>query len=296
MSKPIRIASRSSKLALWQANTVGKLLKHDYEIIEVSTSGDERKDTPIFELGGIGVFAKEIQNAVLDGQADIAVHSAKDLMSITPDGLTLSSVPPRGDVRDSLLGSKLEDLPYGAIIGTGAGRRRAQLAMIRPDLQFEELRGNIETRISKAGNFDAIVLANAALSRLGLESNVSEVLSIDVMLPQVGQGALAIEVRQDDAFALELTKKISDRDSYRCVMAERSFLRTLGGGCSIPCAAYAVPIDAKTIWLRSMLSEIQGRKSIFVEAHGDDEEQLGIDVARELLDDRGGSELMELVG
>lgn len=295
MTKPIRIASRKSKLALWQANKVGQLLNHEYEIIEVSTSGDEKQDTPIFELGGIGVFAKEIQNAVLDNIADIAVHSAKDLMAITPQGLTLSSIPIRGSVRDVLVGSRLEDLAHGATVGTGAQRRRAQLAILRPDLKFGELRGNIQTRLEKAPNFDAIVLAKTALDRLGLESNISEVLNIDVMLPQVGQGALAIEVRQDDEYAINLTKQISDHDSYRCVMAERSFLRTLGGGCSIPCAAYCVPIDAKTLWLRAMLADPKGTKSIFVEAHGDDSEKLGIDVARELLDVRGGNELMEMV-
>jgi hydroxymethylbilane synthase len=216
-------------------------------------------------------------------------------MTITPQGLILSSIPIRGDVRDAIVGSKLEDLKQGAVVGTGAQRRRAQLSMLRPDLQFEELRGNIETRLSKASNYDAIILANAALSRLGLEEKVSEVLSIETMLPQVGQGALAIEVREGDEYTFNLTKSISDHDSYRCVMAERSFLRTLGGGCSIPCAAYCVPVDAKTLWLRALLSDRDGTKSIFVEAHGEDFEKLGIDVARELLDMHGGNELMELV-
>jgi hydroxymethylbilane synthase len=295
MVKPIRIASRKSKLALWQANTVGKMLATEYEIIEICTTGDKRKDTPIFELGGVGVFAKEIQNAVLDGEADIAVHSAKDLMAITPQGLTLSSIPIRGDVRDILIGCNLNDLPYAAVIGTGAQRRRAQLAMLRPDLRFEELRGNIETRISKAKNFDAIVLANAAVQRLDIKIDLGEVLSIETMLPQVGQGALALEVRSDDQSAIDMTKAINNLDSYRCVQAERSFLRTLGGGCSIPCAAYCVILDSGDLWLRALLSEPKGLKSIFVEAKGIEPEQLGIDVARELLDERGGNELMEMV-
>ena len=173
------------------------MLNREYEIIEISTSGDDKKDTPIFELGGVGVFAKEIQNAVLNNSADIAVHSAKDLMTLTPSGLKLSSIPLRGDVRDILIGSTFNDLPYGAKIGTGAQRRRAQLSILRPDLQFGELRGNIEKRISKAKDFDAIVLANVALQRLSIEPGISEIFDIDVMLPQVGQGALAIEVRQD---------------------------------------------------------------------------------------------------
>lgn len=296
MAKPIRIASRSSKLALWQANTVGAMLKHEYEIVKVSTSGDERKDVPIVELGGIGAFAKEVQNALLNDVADIAVHSAKDLTSITPDGLELAAIPLRGDVRDVLIGSTLQELAYGARVGTGAGRRRAQLAMLRPDLRFEELRGNIETRISKAENFDAIVLANAALNRLELDSNAAQILDVDVMLPQVGQGALAVEVRANDDYTKQLVSGINDIDSFRCVSAERAFLRTLGGGCSIPVGAYCVPVDSKTLWLRAMLSEPKGRKSIFVEANGDDPEALGIAVARELLDERGGEELMEMVG
>ncbi len=295
MTDPIRIASRSSKLALWQANTVGKMLNHEYEIVQVSTSGDERKDVPIVELGGIGAFAKEVQNAVLNDVADLAVHSAKDLTSVTPDGLEIVAIPLRGDVRDVLIGSTLQDLSYGARVGTGAGRRRAQLAMLRPDLQFEELRGNIETRIAKAVDFDAIVLANAALNRLELDSNASEILDVDVMLPQVGQGALAIEVRTNDEETKQLVSKINDLDSFRCVNAERAFLRTLGGGCSIPCGAYCVVVDSKTLWLRAMLSEPLGRKSIFVEARGEDPEALGVAVARELLDDKGGAELMELV-
>lgn len=296
MTKPIRIASRSSKLALWQANTVGAMLKHEYEIVKVSTSGDERKDVPIVELGGIGAFAKEVQNALLNDVADIAVHSAKDLTSITPDCLELAAIPLRGDVRDVLIGSTLQELAYGARVGTGAGRRRAQLAMLRPDLRFEELRGNIETRISKAENFDAIVLANAALNRLELDSNAAQILDVDVMLPQVGQGALAVEVRANDDYTKQLVSGINDIDSFRCVSAERAFLRTLGGGCSIPVGAYCVPVDSKTLWLRAMLSEPKGRKSIFVEANGDDPEALGIAVARELLDERGGEELMEMVG
>lgn len=295
MTAPIRIASRSSKLALWQANTIGKMLNCEYEIVKISTSGDVRKDVPIVELGGIGAFAKEVQSAVLNNVADIAVHSAKDLTSITPEGLDLCAIPLRGDVRDVLIGSTLQDLAYGARVGTGAGRRRAQLAMIRPDLRFEELRGNIETRISKAENFDAIVLAYAALNRLELDDYATQILDVGIMLPQVGQGALAVEVREDDEITKQLVLAINDLDSYRCVMAERAFLRTLGGGCTIPCGAYGVSIDSKTLYLRAMLAEPTGRQSIFVEAQGEDPDALGVALARELLDEKGGDELMELV-
>ncbi len=292
---PIRIASRGSALALWQANTVGTMLGCEYEIIEVATTGDINANVSIAGLGAIGAFAKEVQVAVLEGKADIALHSAKDLPSDTPVGLDLVSVPLRGDVRDVLVGSTLEDLPYGAVVGTGAQRRRAQLAAHRPDLQFEELRGNIQTRLNKASNFDAIVVANAALQRLGLVSRSSDVLPLDIMLPQVAQGALAIETRSDDEQSKELARKINDHDAFRCVTAERSFLATLGGGCSIPCGAYAVTVDSQTLWLRTLLAEPRGRRVARVEKRGDDPIALGRETARELLDHHGGAEIMEMV-
>lgn len=295
MSKPLRIASRGSALALWQANTVGAMLGCEYEIVEVATTGDVHKDVSILELGGVGAFAKEIQLAVLAGEADIALHSAKDLTSETPDGLDLVSVPVRGDVRDVLIGSTLEDLPFGAVVGTGAQRRRAQLAALRPDLQFRDLRGNIGTRIEKAREFDAIVLAYVALQRLGRDSEATQILPIDLMLPQVAQGALAIEVRNDDEASAAIARSINDLDAYRCVMAERAYLEALGGGCSIPCAAYAVPVDAKTIWLRVLLSEPRGRQVIRVEKRGEDPVAIGHEAARELLEDCGGQELLEMV-
>ncbi len=291
----LRIASRSSALALWQANTVGTMLGCEYEIIEVATTGDTHKEMSISELGGVGAFAKEIQIAVLNGEADIAVHSAKDLPSQTPEGLELVCVPVRGDVRDVLIGSMLDDLPYGAVVGTGAQRRRAQLAAIRPDLQFKELRGNIDTRLDKASDFDAIVLSAAALQRLGREARITETLPLHVMLPQVGQGALAVETRSDDEAMKELLSAINNSDAYRCVIAERSFLETLGGGCSIPCGAFATPIDSKILWLRALLSEPRGRQIARVEQRGDDPVALGRDVAREILDNKGGAEIMEMV-
>jgi hydroxymethylbilane synthase len=295
MSRPLRIASRPSPLAMWQAHTVGKMLDREYEIIEVKTTGDVRRDVSIIELGGIGAFAKEIQVCVLEGGADIALHSGKDLPSQTPDGLDLVSIPLRGDVRDVLIGSTLENLPYGARVGTGAQRRRAQLAAIRPDLQFEELRGNIGTRLEKASRYDAIVLAHAALQRLNREEEVTEILSVDVMLPQVAQGALAIEVRVDDDESQEISQRINDPDAFRCVTAERAFLETLGGGCSVPCAAYATTLDADTIWLRALLADPRGREVLRVEQKGVDPRELGISVARELLDDKGGEHIMDMV-
>lgn len=292
---PVRIASRHSALALWQANTVGKLLGCEYEIVEVTTIGDEQKDVAIAELGGIGAFAKEVQVAVLAGQADIALHSAKDLPSETPQDLELVSVPLRGDVRDVLIGSTYENLPYGAVVGTGAGRRRAQLAAGRPDLQFKELRGNIDTRLDKARDFDAIVLSHAALQRLGRQDRVTEILPIHLMLPQVGQGALAIEVRKGDQKSKELAEKINDIDAFTCVTAERAFLAELGGGCSIPCGAYAIPIDSDTIWLRALLAEPRGRQVARAEIRGNDPVAIGKAAAREILDEKGGAEIMDMV-
>lgn len=292
---PIRIASRNSALALWQVHTVGKMLGCEYEIVEVTTTGDAHKEMTIAELGGIGAFAKEIQMAVLSGDADIALHSAKDLQSTSPEGLELVCVPLRGDVRDVLIGSTLENLPYGAVIGTGAQRRRAQLAAIRPDLQFEELRGNIDTRLEKSKDFDAIVLSNAALQRLGRDDRVTEILPVHVMLPQVAQGALAVETRSDDERTKEIVKRINDADAFRCVNAERAYLAELGGGCSIPCGAYAIPVDAKTLWLRCLLAEPRGRQIARVEIRGEDPLEIGRSAARELLDEKGGAEIMEMV-
>jgi hydroxymethylbilane synthase len=291
----IRIASRGSRLALWQANKIGELLGEEYEIVEVATTGDVHKDATIEELGGIGAFAKEVQIAVLENRADVAVHSAKDLPSLTPDGLTLAAVPLRGDVRDVIIGSTLEELPYGARVGTGAQRRRAQLWSRRPDLQFEELRGNIDTRLEKAQQFDAVVLAHVALQRLNKDDVVSEILPVHMMLPAVAQGALAVEARSDDDETIAKLAKINNVDAFRCVTAERAFLETLGGGCTIPCGAFATPVDADTIWLRTMLAEPRGRKVIRVEQKGSDPRGLGIAVAKELLEEKGGFEIMEML-
>lgn len=295
MSKPIRIASRHSALALWQANTIGKMLGCDYKVVEVTTTGDEKSEVSIMELGGIGAFAKEIQVAVLAGEADIAVHSAKDLPAITPKGLELVSVPLRGDVRDVLIGSSLEDLPSGAVIGTGAQRRRAQLSHLRPDLVFKDLRGNIQTRLNKANEYDAIVLANVALTRLGTSVDTFEILEVTTMLPQVAQGAIALEVRKDDELSKEVAARINDIDAFRCVSAERSFLETLGGGCSIPCAAYATLMDGE-IWLRAMLSDPKGVNIAKTDHKSQDPIELGKKVADDILNVHGGNEIMEMIG
>src|SRR4051794_28255411 len=197
MTAPIRVATRGSALARWQADRVVARLGVPAELVIVTTTGDRDRTSAIHAIGGNGVFVKEVQDAVRRGDADVAVHSAKDLPAVTPDDLTIAAVPERADARDALVGSTLADLPAAGTVGTGSVRRRAQLAAIRPDLRFAELRGNVPTRVERAGDFDAVVLAVAALTRLGLDDRVAEVLATELMLPMVGQGALAVECRAD---------------------------------------------------------------------------------------------------
>ena len=199
----LRAATRGSALARWQTDYVAALLSDAHpglrvEVVVVDTEGDRRLDVPISAFGGKGVFAKEVQAAVLDGRADLAVHSAKDLPAVTVDGLVLAAVPERGDARDALVGSTLADLPDGAVVATGSQRRRVQLAALRPDLRFAELRGNMQTRLAKAADHDAIVVAAVAFERLGLAEHLADVLAVDLMVPQVSQGALAFWRRNRD--------------------------------------------------------------------------------------------------
>jgi hydroxymethylbilane synthase len=244
----IRAATRGSPLALWQAAHVAGLLSArlpglEVEVVVVDTEGDRRQDEPISAFGGKGVFAKEVQRAVLDGRADFAVHSAKDLPSVPVPGLVLASVPERGEVRDALVGARLADLPSGATVATGSQRRRVQLAALRPDLVFTELRGNMATRLSKIPEGGAIVVAAVALQRLQLAHHLAEVLSPDEVVPQVGQGALAIECREDDEAVRGLVAFIEHGPSRRRVDAERAFLAELGGDCDLPAGAHATFVD-----------------------------------------------------
>ena len=245
MSRPLRLATRGSALAQWQARHVADLLRGAdpglaTELVVVETTGDVRTDVPLHAIGGQGVFVKEVQQAVLDGRADLAVHSAKDLPSgPPPEGLVLAAVPPRGDARDALVGATLADLAPGARVATGAVRRRAQLAVLRPDLVFDDLRGNIDTRLTKVPDGGAIVVALAALERLGRTDRVAEVLSVEQMVPQVGQGALAVECRRDDDRARDRLAKIESSLDRGFVDLERAFLAELGGGCDLPVGAHA---------------------------------------------------------
>lgn len=287
----LRIATRGSALALWQANHVADALRTagaagadgvlDVELVIVSTEGDRRTDVPLAEIGGKGVFVKEVQAAVLDGRADVAVHSAKDLPAVTPDGLVIGAIPERGDPRDVLVGGRLDDLAVGAVIATGSPRRRAQIAALRPDLAFAELRGNIDTRLAKAVEFGAIVMAKAALDRLGRTPEVVDAVDVERMVPQVGQAALAVECRADDAALISLLAGLDDPTTRRAVTAERAFLLRLGGDCDLPAGAHAVLADDGTIRLTGILAPDRtvGARLARVEMVGDDPEALGASVA-----------------
>ncbi|HSP05223.1 MAG TPA: hydroxymethylbilane synthase [Acidimicrobiales bacterium] len=275
----LRAATRSSPLARWQTEHVIALLEAAHPGIEVepvllTSAPDKDLTTPISALGGKGLFAKEVQEAVLDGRADFAVHSAKDLPSQTVPGLTLASVPERGDPRDVLVGAALVDLPVGAVIATGSNRRRVQLQDLRPDLRFVELRGNIQRRVATAGTkiddgelagsrITAIIAAGAAMLRQDMEADITDWLPAYVMTPQVGQGALGIECRADDDATRDLLAAIEHAPSRRRVDAERSFLVALGGDCDLPAGAHATLTDddpASEITLRMVIGADDGSR------------------------------------
>jgi len=300
----LRAATRGSALALWQSEHVAAALvdagraeglEVSVELVVVETVADVRLDIPIWEMGGKGVFVKEVQAAVLDGRADLAVHSAKDLPAITPDELVVAAIPERADPRDVLIGSTFKGLVTGALVATGSVRRRAQLAWLRPDLTFVGLRGNIATRLSKADGFDAIVMAAAAIERLGLDlgGRTVDVLGPDVMLPQVGQGALAVECRADDARTRSLLAHLDHGPSRRTVEAERAFLAELGGDCDLPAGAYAT-LEGDDLTIEGLLASMDGhvvlreRRSVPVA----DGPAAGRALARHLLDDAGGAALL----
>jgi len=289
----LRAATRSSPLARWQTEHVIGLLQAAHPGLEVepvllTASPDKDLTTPISELGGKGLFAKEVQEAVLDGRADLAVHSAKDLPSQTVPGLVLAAVPERGDARDVLVGSPLIDLPVGAVIATGSNRRRVQLQDLRPDLRFVELRGNIQRRVAQAGaalddgtTITAIIAAGAALLRQDLEASITDWLPPHVMTPQVGQGALAVECRADDTATLELVRAIEHAPSRRQLDAERSFLVALGGDCDLPAGAHATLADPDDprgeITLRMVIGADDGSRLERAVIRGADERTIGAD-------------------
>ena len=299
MSRPLVIGSRGSRLALWQAGWTRDRLEaagRAVRIETIRTSGDRLGDAPLPLLGGQGLFVKEIEEALLRGDVDIAVHSMKDLPTTQPGGLVVTCVPERADARDLLLarGARtLRALPTGSIVGTGSPRRACQVLAVRPDLAVRDLRGNVETRVRKweGGDYDAIILAAAGVARLGLDLPAAP-LGLDQMLPAVGQGALAIETRADDADARAALAGMHHPPTAAAVAAERAFLRGLGGGCRAPIAAFA-EVEGATIRLRGLAADVAGRRQVTGESRGSSgaAEEIGLALARDLLA-RGAADLL----
>jgi len=287
--RQLRVATRGSPLARWQSDHVARLLGRPVETVVVETEGDRRADVPIPEMAGRGVFVKEVQAAVLEGRADFAVHSAKDLPSVPTPGLAIVAVPERGDVRDALVGATLAGMAPGALVATGSVRRRAQLAGLRPDLTFTTLRGAIDTRLAKADRSTAIVMAAVALERLGRRPPVVDVLDAELLVPQVGQGALAVECRTDDGAVRAALAGADHPPSSRALATERAWLATLGGGCDIPAGALARVAGDGTIHLTGLLASLDGHVVIRAAATGRDPDSLGPALATRLLDECGGA-------
>jgi hydroxymethylbilane synthase len=301
----VRIGTRGSTLALWQANHVKKLLESSVgahaEIVTIKTTGDHDGETPVSEMGTKGVFIKELEEALLDQRIDLAVHSMKDVPTQLPDGLAISAILKRDEVRDCLVskyGHKLSKLPRGARVGTSSVRRRAQLLHNRPDLDIRELRGNVDTRLRKLdeGEFHAIVLAKAGLDRLGLGWRAAEILITDVMLPAVGQGALGIETRADDEAAKNLVVGLADPETRACVSAERAVLAELEGGCQVPLGAWAY-VDSGFLSLDACVVSPDGRDYIRLSRFGGMQaaETIGHKLAVELRA-AGADKILGLVG
>ena len=293
----VRLATRASPLARHQAGLVAARLEAfdatlNAEMVVVTTSPDEHLDRPITSFRGTGAFTAEVDQAITDGRADIAVHSAKDLPSrLGSDAVSIAAMLERTEVRDALVGMSFDSLDSGDTIRTGSVRRRSQLAAAIPGLIFEELRGNIATRLSKVPPRGAIVMAYTALQRLGLADLADDVLDPEVMLPQVGQGAIALTCREGDHRALELCSAINDERTHRAVRAERAFLSALGEGCEAPVGALCVVGDA-TVRLDALIARADGSAMIRRQATGVDGDELGRSLARDLLDGGGRQMLM----
>lgn len=300
---PIRIATRQSPLALWQANYVKDALMAAHpglqvELVTMVTRGDVILDTPLAKVGGKGLFVKELEIAMLEGRADLAVHSMKDVPVDFPDGLGLVTICEREDPRDAFVSNtyaKIEDLPSGAIVGTCSLRRQCQLKAARPDLVIKELRGNVGTRLSKldAGEYDAIILAAAGLKRLELESRIRSFIEPEQSLPAVGQGAVGIECRVDDQRVRALLAPLNHADTAARVRCERAMNLTLQGGCQVPIGSYAL-LEGDHIWLRALVGEPDGSQIVRGEIRGPrtQAEQLGITLAEQLLS-QGAKEILE---
>jgi hydroxymethylbilane synthase len=289
------IGSRGSKLALWQANYIKSSLEElgfDSRIEIITTSGDRFQSGPLKEIGSKGLFTKEIEEALLAGSIDLAVHSLKDLPTENPAGLQISATPEREDPRDAMVGSTLAGLPPGSRVGTGSLRRVAQLKAARPDLLVEGIRGNVDTRLRKLDErqFDAIVLASAGLNRLGWSNRIAERLDIGTMCPAVGQGALAVQTRADNGPAARNCALLNHLPTFAAVTAERAVLAVLGGGCHVPIGASATFEDG-TLRLRAIVISPDGSRMVKREAYGIDPEKVGASLGQELLEN-GAREIL----
>lgn len=300
MPSALRLATRGSPLARRQTELVQARLRAaspDLEIlvVVVETVGDLRGEVPLREISGRGVFTTEVDQAVLMGRADVAVHSAKDLPATAEvTGLILAAIPERADVRDVLVGSTLQRLPLGASVATGAPRRRVQLAHARPDLTFVEVRGNIGTRLQKVPEGGALVMALAALERLAIGNHATEILPVDLMLPQVGQGAIALRCLVEDRSTRALLERIDSPDAHRAVIAERAFLARLGGGCDAPVGGYATIGPDRLVHLEGMIAALDGSTVIRRRAVGPDATIVGTSLAESMLEIDGAAELFGL--
>ncbi|MEW7979210.1 MAG: hydroxymethylbilane synthase [Candidatus Sedimenticola endophacoides] len=292
--KTLRIATRKSPLAMWQAEHVSRKLRQAHpglrvELVGMSTKGDKILDTPLAKIGGKGLFVKELEQGMLEGLADIAVHSMKDVPVELPEGLHLAVIMEREDPRDAFVSNHhqgVEELPDGAVVGTASLRRQCQLQERRPDLRIATLRGNVNTRLRKLdeGEFDAIILASAGLKRLGFEDRITGFLEPEQSLPAIGQGAIGIECRADDPWVNGLLEVLHDEETAICVAAERAMNNRLMGGCQVPIGGYAV-LNHGRLYMRGLVGEPDGTHIMRAEVSGttDQAEELGIALAEELL-------------
>jgi len=307
LRKQIRIGTRGSALALWQAEWVKSEIEKRYPgmtvtLTKIKTTGDKILDVPLAKVGGKGLFVKEIEEAMLANEIDIAVHSMKDVPTFFPDGLHLACITKREDPRDALLSRNkvmFKDLPKGANVGTSSLRRQAQLMNVRPDFVIHQLRGNVDTRLRKLkeGQFDAIILAAAGVKRLGLAENVTEYIDPGISLPAIGQGALGIECRVDDRELNDLIAFFNHADSRTCVTGERALLRRLEGGCQVPIACYGQMMDGK-LHLTGLVGSVDGKRIIKdnIEGAPDKAEKLGVTLAEKLLTQGADVILREVYG
>jgi hydroxymethylbilane synthase len=300
--RKIIVGSRRSKLALTQTNWVIDQLKKaglpfEFEVKEIVTKGDVILDVTLSKVGGKGLFVKEIEQAMLNKDIDIAVHSMKDMPAALPEGLEISCTPKRVDPRDAFISEKyasLNELPAGAIVGTSSLRRAAQLLHKRPDLTIKSIRGNIDTRLEKlkTGEFDAIILAAAGLERMGWSKDtVTEFLDIDLCLPAVGQGSLAIECRSEDEEVKQLLSTLNDEYTFQTVEAERAFLNTLEGGCQVPIAAFAV-LENDEITLTGLVADPTGKTVLKQTKSGQDPYKVGVELAS-VLKEQGAKQILD---